>query len=102
MTENSGIGAREGIWVSEVTLGSQGIVLEGLYLVGQNDVLRTVPTFVAAHKFCASRDTRVSYGWCLLIQGYFARFKTMRRKQNLASAFRIQKENWGLPCIFQR
>ena len=21
--------------------------------------------------FCASRDTRVSYGWCLLIQEYF-------------------------------
>ena len=33
--------------------------------------LRTVPTFVTAHTFCASRDTRVSYGWCLLIQGYF-------------------------------
>ena len=30
--------------------------------------LRTVPTFVTAHTFCASRDTRVSYGWCLLIQ----------------------------------
>ena len=33
--------------------------------------LRTVPTIVTAHTFCASRDTRVSYGWCLLIQGYF-------------------------------
>ena len=33
--------------------------------------LRTVPTFVTAHAFCASRDTQVSYGWCLLIQGYF-------------------------------
>ena len=33
--------------------------------------LRTVPTFVTAHTFCASRDARVSYGWCLLIQGYF-------------------------------
>ena len=31
----------------------------------------TVPTFVTAHTFCASRDTRVSYGWCLLIQEYF-------------------------------
>ena len=29
------------------------------------------PTFVTAHTFCASRDTRVSYGRCLLIQGYF-------------------------------
>ena len=35
------------------------------------DALRTVPTIVIAHTFCASRDTRISYGWCLLIQGYF-------------------------------
>ena len=33
--------------------------------------LRTVPTIVTAHTFCASRDTRVSYGWWLLIQEYF-------------------------------
>ena len=37
------------------------------------NVLRTVPTIVTAHTFCASRDTRVSYGWCLLIQEYFLR-----------------------------
>ena len=35
------------------------------------DNLRTVPTIVTAHAFCASQDTRVSYGLCLLIQGYF-------------------------------
>ena len=35
--------------------------------------LRTAPTFVTAHTFCASRDTQVSYGWCLLIQGYFCK-----------------------------
>ena len=34
-------------------------------------ILRTVPTIVTAHTFCALRDTRVSYGWCLLIQEYF-------------------------------
>ena len=34
-------------------------------------ILRTVPIFVTVHTFCVSRDTRVSYGWCLLIQGYF-------------------------------
>ena len=33
--------------------------------------LRTVPTILSAHMFCASQDTQVSYGWCLLIQGYF-------------------------------
>ena len=37
----------------------------------------------------------VSYGWSLLIHGYFARFKAVRGKQKLASAFGIQKENWG-------
>ena len=34
-------------------------------------ILRTVPTIVIAHTFCASRDTRVSFRWCSLIQGYF-------------------------------
>ena len=33
--------------------------------------LRTVPTIVIAHTFCASRDTRISHGSCVLIQGYF-------------------------------
>ena len=33
--------------------------------------LRTVPTIVFAHTFCASPDTRISYRQCLLIQGYF-------------------------------
>ena len=32
--------------------------------------LRTVPTIVIAHTFCASPDTRISYRQCLLIQGY--------------------------------
>ena len=39
--------------------------------VGELGVLRTVPTFVTAHTFCASRDTPVSNVSCLLIQGYF-------------------------------
>ena len=34
--------------------------------------LRTVPTIVIAHTFCASPDTRISNRQCLLImQGYF-------------------------------
>ena len=36
-----------------------------------NFALRTVPIIVTAHTFCASRDTRVSFEWCLLTQGYF-------------------------------
>ena len=35
------------------------------------DLLRTVPTIVIAHTFCASPDTRISYRRSLLIQGYF-------------------------------
>ena len=34
-------------------------------------ILRTVPTIVIAHTFCASPDTRISYRRYLLIQGYF-------------------------------
>ena len=37
----------------------------------QLNYFRMVPTIVTVHTFCTSRDTRVSYGWCLLIQGYF-------------------------------
>ena len=33
--------------------------------------LRTVPTIVTAHTFCASPDTRISYRQCLPLQGYF-------------------------------
>ena len=65
------------------------------FIPEQNCILRTVPTIVTAHTFCASRNTRVSYGWCLLIQGYFARFKSMGRKQNLPNALGISKEKWG-------
>ena len=35
-----------------------------------NVFLRTVPSVAIAHTLCASRDTRVSYGSCLLQQGY--------------------------------
>ena len=34
-------------------------------------LLRKVPTIVTAHTFCASRDTRVSCGWCPVTQEYF-------------------------------
>ena len=47
--------------------------------------------FVTAHMFCASRDALVSYGWCLLIQGYFCAEKAELGK----STFGIQKQNWG-------
>ena len=45
----------------------------GLYTLGRAHLchLRTVPTIVIAHTFCASPDTRISYRHCLLIQGSF-------------------------------
>ena len=56
-------------------------------------VLTTVPTIVIAHTFWASRDTRISFGWCLLIQGYFCAVQIHAEKAELALG--IQKENWG-------
>ena len=44
-----------------------------------------VPTFVTMHMFCASRDTQVSYGWCLLIQGYFCTVSNCVEKAALIS-----------------
>ena len=46
--------------------------------------LRTVPTVVIAHTFCASRDTRISYCWCLLIQGYFCAVQNYAEKAELS------------------
>ena len=34
-------------------------------------------------------------GGAYLFRNIFARFKTMRKEQNLASALGVQKENWG-------
>ena len=48
--------------------------------------LRTVLTIVIAHTFCASRDTRIFYGWYLLIQGYFCAVQNSKAKlRNLES-----------------
>ena len=54
--------------------------------------LRTVPTIVTAHTLCASRDTQFPMGGAYWYRDIFARFKTMRRKQNLEGDFAIQKE----------
>ena len=35
--------------------------------LASSTTLRTVPTIVTAQTYCPSQDTRVSYGWCLLI-----------------------------------
>ena len=58
-------------------------------------LLRTLPPFGTAHTFCASRDIQVSKAICPLTQNIFSLFMTMWKKQILARAIRIQKENWG-------
>ena len=45
--------------------------------------LRTVPTFVTAHTFCASRDTRVSFDVSLM-EGYFCAVLNYAEKSELS------------------
>ena len=57
---------------------------------------------IAYYCYC-SYVLRISTNWGFLLvvltntvyRGIFSPFKTMRRKENLASALGIQKENWG-------
>ena len=75
----------EGTYVCQVNTGEREITVEadldvqckwlslkhGHFPLAKLFGLRMVPTSVTVHTFCASRDTQVCYGWCLLIQGYF-------------------------------
>ena len=56
--------------------------------------VRTVPTFVTAHTFCVSGDTLVSYGCCLLNQGYFCAVF------NYANEAELSKCSWYPKIIF--
>ena len=62
--------------------------------------LRTVPTFVTAHTFCASRDTRVSNGWCLPIQGYFCTVQSYAEKAELSKCSWYRKRKLGVTMHF--
>ena len=61
---------------------------------------QTVPTFVTAHTFCASRDTRVSYGWWLLIQGYFCAVENYAEKAELTKCSWYSKRELGVTMHF--
>ena len=63
-------------------------------------ILRTVPTIVTAHTFCVSRDTRVSYGWCLLIQEYFCPVENYTEKAELSKCFWYLKRKLGVTMRF--
>ena len=63
-------------------------------------MLRTVPTIVIAHTVSASRDTRISYGWCLLIQGYFWAVQSYAEKAELSKCSWYPKRKLGVTTHF--
>ena len=63
-------------------------------------VLSTVPTSVTAHMICASRDTRVFYGWCLLIQGYSCAVYNHAEKAELSKCSWYLKRKLGVTMNF--
>ena len=63
-------------------------------------VLRTVLTIVIAHTFCASPDTRISYRWCLLIQGYFCAVWNYPEKVDLSKHSWYSKRKLGVTMHF--
>ena len=65
-------------------------------IVGENESLRTVPTIVIAHMFCASQDTRISYRRCLLIQGYFCAVQNYAEKAELSKCSWYPKRKLGV------
>ena len=56
--------------------------------------------FVTAHRFCASRDRRFSYGWCLLIQGYFCAIYNYVEKAELSKCYWYLKRKPGVTMHF--
>ena len=62
--------------------------------------LRTVPTIVIAHTFCASRDTRISYRQCLLIQGYFCAVQNYAEKAEISKCSWYPKRKLGVTTHF--
>ena len=61
-----------------------------------------MPTVVLAHMFCASRDTRVSYGWCLLIQGCFCAVQNYAEEAELSKCSWYPKRKLGVTMQFSQ
>ena len=79
------------------------VVTEGTAFLGLrlSLSLRTVPTIVTAHTFCASRDTRFSYRWCLLIQEYFCAEKVYGESRTYQMLLVSQKKFGGNHAFFR-
>ena len=65
-------------------------------------MLRTVPTIVIAHTFCASPDTRISYRRCLLIQGYFCAVQNYAEEAELSKCSWYPKRNLRITMHFSK
>ena len=59
-----------------------------------------MPNFITEHTLCASRDTPVSYEWCLLIQGYFCAAENYVEKGELSKCFWYPKRKLGVAMHF--
>ena len=55
----------------------------------------STPTIVTARTFCASGDTRVSYGKCPLVKEYFCVVQTYTEKVELSKCSWYQKKIGG-------
>ena len=62
--------------------------------------LRTVPTIVIERTFCAYRDIRISYSWCLFIQGYFCAVQNYAEKAELSKCSWYPKRKLGVTAHF--
>ena len=62
--------------------------------------LRTVPPFVTAHTFCASRDIWVSQGICPLIQQYFCAVYDYVEKADFSKGYQNPKRKLGVTTHF--
>ena len=59
-----------------------------------------MPTIVTAHTFCASRDTRISYRRCLLIQEYFFAVQNYAEKAEISKYSCYPKRKLGVTMHF--
>ena len=73
--------------LSEIFVKLQNELIRTKYMTSKSENSSIVPPFVTAHKFCASRDVRLSQGICPLIQQYFCAFYDCVEKADLSKGY---------------
>ena len=63
-------------------------------------LVRTVPTIVIAHMFCASRNSQDSYGSCLLMHGYILRGLKLCGENRTKQVLLVSKKKIGGKHVF--